>query len=150
MGARERRKGAVFEREVAGVARQHGFLESARGGHRQVQEADKDASDVVEVGPLWIECKRVETVTLHKWMGQALRDALRARKVPIVASRQTRRPALGGPLGRWAACPFDWLLELVGAFIGLLECHDDGIVPLEEIELRVLRARKALRGIYGD
>ena len=149
MGARERRKGAVFEREVASLAREHGFVDSARGGHRQVQLADKEASDVVEVGPLWIECKRHETIALNKWMAQALAGALFARKVPIVVSRQTRRPALGGPLGRWCAAPFDWLLELVAALIGLLECHDEALVPLDEIEARVARARRALRGIYG-
>ena len=84
-----RQKGARGERELAGVLREHGF-ECRRG--QQYCGANGDA-DVVGIPGVHIECKRVESLNIHKAMEQAKSDA-RENELPAVFHRKNGKPWL--------------------------------------------------------
>lgn len=58
MGAKSRRKGAQFEREVAALAREHGFGDAIRAAPLQAAGYADRFADVIGAGRLRIECKR--------------------------------------------------------------------------------------------
>jgi Holliday junction resolvase len=84
-----RQKGARGERELAAVLREHGF-ECRRG--QQYCGANGDA-DVVGLPGVHIECKRVESLNIHKAMEQAKSDA-RENELPAVFHRKNGKPWL--------------------------------------------------------
>ena len=82
-----RQKGARGERELAAVLREHGF-ECRRG--QQYSGANGDA-DVVGLPGIHIECKRVESLNIHKAIEQAKSDA-RENELPAVFHRKNGKP----------------------------------------------------------
>lgn len=84
-----RQKGARGERELAAVLREHGF-ECRRG--QQYSGANGDA-DVVGLPGIHIECKRVESLNIHKAIEQAKSDA-RENELPAVFHRKNGKPWL--------------------------------------------------------
>lgn len=84
-----RQKGARGERELAAVLREHGF-ECRRG--QQFCGANGDA-DVVGLPGIHIECKRVESLNIHKATEQAKSDA-RENELPAVFHRKNGKPWL--------------------------------------------------------
>lgn len=90
-GRRSRNKGKVGERELAAVLRSHGYP----GARRGQQRAGVDQADVIE-GPIgWhLECKRVESLNVHKAFAQAKADAAPG-SVPLVATRRNGEEWLG-------------------------------------------------------
>ena len=96
-----RAKGAMAEREVAGIIRGYGV--AARRG--QQFSGSADSPDVVADLPGWhLEVKRVENLSLYTAMDQAVRDA--GDKEPVVVHRRNRRP--------WVAIiDFETFLRLV-------------------------------------
>lgn len=84
-----RQKGARGERELAAVLREHGY-DCRRG--QQYCGANGDA-DVVGLPGIHIECKRVESLNIHKAIEQAKRDA-RENELPAVFHRKNGKPWL--------------------------------------------------------
>lgn len=84
-----RQKGARGERELAAVLREHGF-ECRRG--QQFCGTNGDA-DVVGLPGIHIECKRVESLNIHKAIEQAKSDA-RENELPAVFHRKNGKPWL--------------------------------------------------------
>lgn len=91
MGKMSRTKGAAGERELAACLRDYGF-----DCRRTAQYCGKtgDASDVVGLPGIHIECKRVERFLLYPSLEQAKRDAEAAKNgdVPVVFHRQNGKP----------------------------------------------------------
>lgn len=81
-----REKGAQGERELARLLREYGY-KTRRG--QQYSGANGDA-DVVGLPGIHIECKRVETAHVYKWLEQAKRDA-REGELPAVFHRQNKK-----------------------------------------------------------
>lgn len=79
-----KQKGKAGERELANVLKEHGF--EARRGQ---QHTGLEGEDVVGVPGIHIECKRTETLQIHKAMSQSIRDAEEG-KIPTVMSRRSR------------------------------------------------------------
>lgn len=84
-----RQKGARGERELAAVLREHGY-DCRRG--QQYCGANGDA-DVVGLPGIHIECKRVESLNIHKAIEQAKSDA-RENELPAVFHRKNGKPWL--------------------------------------------------------
>lgn len=84
-----RQKGARGERELAAVLREHGY-DCRRG--QQYCGANGDA-DVVGLPGIHIECKRVESLNIHKAIEQAKSDA-RENERPAVFHRKNGKPWL--------------------------------------------------------
>jgi len=84
-----RQKGARGERELAAVLREHGY-DCRRG--QQYCGANGDA-DVVGLPGIHIECKRVESLNIHKAIEQAKSDA-RENELPVVFHRKNGKPWL--------------------------------------------------------
>lgn len=79
------RKGKQGERELSGILRDQFGVEEARRG-QQFCGANGDA-DVVGIPGIHIECKRVESLNVHKAMAQAERDRNR-NDIPVVFHRK--------------------------------------------------------------
>ena len=81
-----RRKGAVGERELAGILRtEYGYKDAKRG---QQYCGINGNADIVDALPgIHIECKRVERLNLYEAMSQAKRDA-REDELPAVFHRK--------------------------------------------------------------
>lgn len=84
-----RQKGARGERELAAVLREHEY-DCRRG--QQYCGANGDA-DVVGLPGIHIECKRVESLNIHKAIEQAKSDA-RENELPAVFHRKNGKPWL--------------------------------------------------------
>lgn len=84
-----RQKGARGERELANELRKYGH-ECRRG--QQYSGANGDA-DVVGLPGVHIECKRVESLNIHKALEQAQADA-RDGETPAVFHRKNNKPWL--------------------------------------------------------
>lgn len=89
MPINSRDKGKVGELELRDFLRQHGYANATRG---QQFHGGAGSPDVVCPGleDFHLECKRVESGSLYKWLDQAIRDA-GSDKVPIVAHRKNRK-----------------------------------------------------------
>jgi Holliday junction resolvase len=85
MGAYERRKGAVGERELSEFLREHLKIEAARSARNGVNQAE----DIFHSLPgLHIECKRVERLNVTAAMEQA--NVAAGGKIPSVWHRRNR------------------------------------------------------------
>lgn len=82
-------KGKRFELEIAAKLREMGY--DARRT-QQYSGKTEEASDVVGLNGIHIECKHVEQMRLYEWMAQAVRDS--KDTLPIVIHKQNRKPIL--------------------------------------------------------
>ena len=89
MTINSKQKGARFERQLAGLLREHGF-ESRRSV--QYCGANGDA-DVIGVPGVHIEAKAVEKLNIHEAMEQSIKDA-RDGEIPVVIHKRNRKPIL--------------------------------------------------------
>ena len=110
MGAMSRRKGAAGELELAK------FLEGILGvpASRSARNGVDQAEDIHhEIPGLHIECKRVETINVHKALAQA-EVASEGKKIPTVWFRRNR--------GEWIlAVPAKHLPILARLVAGVLD-----------------------------
>lgn len=90
MAVNSRRKGADFERKLAGLLREYGYSDSRRG--QQYSGINGDA-DVVGLPYIHIEAKAVEKLNLYDAMEQSKRDA-RPDEIPVVIHKKNRRNIL--------------------------------------------------------
>ena len=76
-----KQKGKRFELDIAHILKDHGF-----DARRTAQYCGNtgDASDVVGLPGIHIECKAQEQMRLYEWMEQAIRDAEKSQKLPAV------------------------------------------------------------------
>lgn len=100
-----KRKGAVGEREVAHILREHGY-----DARRTAQYCGNtgDAADVIGLDGFHIEVKRCETTKIWDWIHQAERDH-KAEEIPLVVFRKSHED--------WQVC-----LSLE-SFLKLLQNH---------------------------
>ena len=84
MAVNSRRKGAEFERKIAGMLRDYGYTDSRRG--QQYCGANGDA-DVVGLPGIHIEAKAVERLNLYDAMAQSKRDK-KAGEIPVVIHKK--------------------------------------------------------------
>lgn len=89
MAVNSRRKGAEFERKLAGILREYGF-DSRRG--QQYSGANGDA-DVVGLPGVHIEAKAVEKLNLYDAMEQSKGDA-RDGEIHVVIHKRNRKAIL--------------------------------------------------------
>ena len=82
-------KGKRFELEIAAKLREMGY-EARRT--QQYSGKTEEASDVVGLNGIHIECKHQEQMRLYDWMAQAERDA--KDTLPAVFHKQNRKPIL--------------------------------------------------------
>lgn len=128
MTAHSRNKGKAGERELAKALVEHGLCAKARRSQQYCGGAGD--ADVVGIPGVHIECKRVESLNIHKAVKQATDDA-RDGDVPAVFHRRNR--------GEWlVTVPLARLLEF-----SRIVCNDpthtedaDGRSPSVEIEVR--------------
>lgn len=85
MPINSKQKGARYEREIAGILRNHGY-----DSRRTAQYCGNtgDASDVVGLPGIHIECKHQEKLQIYDWMEQAIRDSGKSGKIPAVFFRK--------------------------------------------------------------
>lgn len=86
----QRRKGAVAEREIAGILRSRGH-DARRTGQAQSQNEAPDADVTCSLEGHHIESKRQERIEIEKWCKQAEDDAADG-DVPVVVWRRSRQP----------------------------------------------------------
>lgn len=99
MGASQRRKGTVAERELVRLLRD----ELGDGVMRNLDQTRDGGCDLIGVGPFAVEVKRAERLALSGWWSQAASQAACMKLVPALAYRQSRQP--------WAVLvPLTWLI----------------------------------------
>lgn len=86
-----KRKGAAFERTLAGKIREHGY-EARRTA--QYCGNTGDASDVVGLPGIHIEAKHQEQMRLYVWIAQAKRDASKSGNLPAVFHKKNHAEIL--------------------------------------------------------
>lgn len=111
MGSSERRKGAEYEREVAGEFRAAGFdVDRVPNSGGLKVKGDIKANDSSLDG-LHLECKRQEILALPKWLRQA-HDEAEPGQTPVVIFRQSKQR---GQIGEsHAVLPLAALIGLLG------------------------------------
>lgn len=87
-GKMSREKGKRFERKLASIFREYGY-----DARRTAQYCGNtgDASDVVGLPGIHIECKHVEKMSLYDWMAQAKRMRRGAESSLPCSTRRTMR-----------------------------------------------------------
>lgn len=83
MTVNSRRKGAAFERKIAGILREYGY-KGRRG--QQYSGANGDA-DVVGLPGIHIEAKAVERLNIYDALYQSKRDS-RKGEIPVVIHKK--------------------------------------------------------------
>lgn len=100
MAAKSRRKGAEFERTLAGIFRDYGYTESRRTA--QFCGNTGDAADVVGLPFIHVEAKHQETMRLYDWIAQAKRDSNGTGRLPAVFHKKNYAEILVTmPLDAW-------------------------------------------------
>lgn len=84
-----RAKGAGFEREIAALLRDAGWLNARRA--QQFCGAAGDADVIGGPEGFHLECKRCETFRGVEWLAQAQAEA-RPGEIPVVLWRRSRQP----------------------------------------------------------
>lgn len=96
MGKKSKDKGAAYEREVAHALQKlgHDCRRTAQFcGKPQGEDGNHDASDVIGLDGIHIECKRYASKGFdYKWLEQAQRDC--GSKLPAVFHRTDRKPTV--------------------------------------------------------
>lgn len=105
MSVNSKEKGKRYEREIANWLKEQGF-----DARRTAQYCGNtgDASDVVGLPGVHIECKHVEKANLHAWVEQAIRDSGGTGNIPVIFWKQNRMPQLAIMLRD------DWLKMYMG------------------------------------
>jgi hypothetical protein len=111
MGARSRRKGAAWEREVAAILREAMPGCDAKRGLGQARCAHEVAD--VDVPGFWIECKRGKRISLTAALRQATeaREAAGATKTAyalVVAKEDRTEPAIAMQLSDFLELLREW------------------------------------------
>lgn len=86
MGARERRRGASAERELAAL-----LSESLGTVVKRNLGQSREGGDDITIGKYRIECKRHNKLAIPAWLRQ-VEEACKDGDVPIVAFRQDGQP----------------------------------------------------------
>ena len=78
-------KGARYEREIASKLKEYGY-----DARRTAQYCGNtgDASDVVGLKGIHIECKRQQRIQIYDWMAQAIHDSGKSGDMPAVFFRK--------------------------------------------------------------
>jgi len=76
-----KQKGKRFELDIAHILKDYGF-----DARRTAQYCGNtgEASDVVGLPGIHIECKAQETMRLYEWVAQAVRDSEKSMRLPAV------------------------------------------------------------------
>lgn len=90
MTINSKQKGNRFERQLAGMLREHGY-DCRRG--QQFCGANGDA-DVEGLPFIHIEAKHVEAMRLYDWIEQAKRDSKGSGKLPAVFHKKNNHEVL--------------------------------------------------------
>lgn len=85
-------KGKRFERQLAGLFRNHGYSDARRTA--QYCGNTGDASDVVGLPYIHVEAKHVEQMRLYDWMDQAKRDSKGTGNIPAVFHKKNNAEIL--------------------------------------------------------
>lgn len=88
-GRSSQRKGADGERELAALLREYGYSVE-RGGSLSFGEVP----DLTGLPGVHIEVKRVERLNVPEAMKQAVRDATKFGRIPVLFHRRSREPWL--------------------------------------------------------
>ena len=86
-----KQKGARFERETASKLRDYGY-----DTRRTAQYCGNtgDASDVVGLPGIHIECKFAQRIQIYDWMAQAIHDSAKSGNKPTVFFRKNNAETL--------------------------------------------------------
>lgn len=87
-----KQKGARFERQIANMLREYGYDDARRTA--QYCGNTGDASDVVGLPGVHIECKHQERMMLYDWMDQAIRDSRNTPNFPVVVHKKNNADIL--------------------------------------------------------
>lgn len=82
MPINSKQKGARYERHIASKLREFGYDQARRTA--QYCGNTGDASDVVGLPYIHIECKHCEQTRIFDWIAQAVRDSAKSGKLPAV------------------------------------------------------------------
>ena len=85
-------KGKRFELFLSHKLQDYGFPEARRTA--QYCGNTGDASDVVGLPHIHIECKHQERMQLYEWMDQAVRDAEKSNRLPAVFHKKNNAEIL--------------------------------------------------------
>lgn len=91
MGKMQREKGKRFERTVANLLKDYGY-DTRRTS--QYCGNTGDASDVVGLPGIHIECKHVEQMHLYDWVTQASNDSQKSGRMPTVFHKKNNADIL--------------------------------------------------------
>lgn len=91
-GKMSRNKGKRFERELAGTLRKYGYIDARRTA--QYCGNTGDASDVVGLPGIHVECKHQEQFRIYDWINQAINDSAKSGDKPTVFFRKNREETL--------------------------------------------------------
>jgi hypothetical protein len=89
MGAMQRRKGAVAERELVQRLHTLGFPEARRTAQMQSQRGATE-DDVLWLPELYVECRRRETLNIPAWCREV--DEKSGDRVGVLAFRRSNEP----------------------------------------------------------
>jgi Holliday junction resolvase len=92
MPINSKQKGARFERKLASIFRDYGYMDSRRTA--QYCGNTGDASDVVGLPGIHIEAKHQENMRLYDWMAQAVRDSNGSENLPAVFHKKNNADIL--------------------------------------------------------
>ena len=92
MPINSKQKGARYEREIASKLRDLGYDNARRTA--QFCGNTGDASDVVGLNGIHIECKHCEQFRIYDWMAQAIHDSAKSGNLPAVFSRKNNADTL--------------------------------------------------------
>lgn len=87
-----KKKGARFEREIASRLKSYGFTDARRTA--QYCGNTGDASDVVGLPGIHIECKNSQHFRIYEYMAQAIRDSSKTENKPAVFFRKNNAETL--------------------------------------------------------
>ena len=98
-------KGGRGERDIANSLKKHGF-DCRRG--QQYSGANGDA-DVIGLDGIFIECKRVEALSLYKALAQAKGDAKNGDMPVVMHRRNNCEWVVIQPLDDWIELYKEWV-----------------------------------------
>jgi hypothetical protein len=111
LGASQRNKGAVYEREIVQILRGAGYLDAARN----LEQTRSGGGDIL-VGKFLFECKRRARLSFYEWHDQAKRAAGNTH-IPVVVTRGDQK--------------HNMVVLSLNDFLGLLREMNDGKAALK-------------------
>ena len=85
-------KGSRFERKIANKLKEYGYIDARRTA--QYCGNTGDASDVVGLPGIHIECKHCEQFRIYDWMKQAIRDSSETDNKPTIFFKRNNAEVL--------------------------------------------------------